>query len=233
MLDFRFSGALDMKRLLLAVACVFIFGAGEVSAAAVSGKISFVTRRGQRPNVAETLVWLEPLANEGRPQSGTFQMTTRSKTVIPHVLAVPVGSTIAFPNEDPISHNLFSLSAGNAFDLGLYRRGAGKSQRFDTPGAVNVYCNVHPNMSAVIHVMPTPYFTFVDGNGEFSVDVPPGKYRLIAWNEQGGTISSDIEVTPEKVVGNLALILDSSNFRRTQHTNKFGKPYQAPSSREY
>src|SRR6476469_721685 len=179
-----------MKRLLPLLVCAAALFSPAVSAAPVTGSIAFLTKRGQRPVVNETLVWLEPAAVVSRtprraPES--VVMTTRNKMLIPHVLAIPVGSTVTFPNEDPISHNLFSLSSGNAFDLGLYRKGAGKSEKFDTAGIVNVYCNVHPNMSAVIHVMATPYYTFADANGHYSFDVPPGRYRVVAWNEQGGT----------------------------------------------
>ncbi len=233
MLDFRPSGALEMKRLLTLLCCVVVC-AGELSAATIRGKVAFVTKRGQHPVMAETLVWLEPVGGKpGRTQPASFQMATRSKTLLPHVMAVPVGSTVAFPNEDPISHNLFSLSTANAFDLGLYRRGAGKSETFRAPGVVNVYCNVHPNMSAVIHVMPTPYYVFADAAGSYSMEAPPGKYRLFAWNEQGGATMSDIEVTPQSVNGNLALTIDARNYRFVQHTNKVGKPYQPPSSKEY
>lgn len=223
-----------MKRLLAAFGGVVILAAGEISAAAVSGTIEFVTRRGQRPVLNETVVWLEPVgARQIRPSGMTTQMVTRSKTLQPHVLTVPVGSTVEFPNEDPISHNLFSLSPGNAFDLGLYRRGAGKARKFDAPGVVNVYCNVHPSMSAVIHVMPTPYYGFADEKGQYSIEAPPGRYRLVAWNELGGSTESIIEVDGGRVSGKVALTIDSRNFRSVQHTNKHGRPYRAPSSREY
>jgi len=201
-----------------------------LAAATVSGKISFVTKRGQNPVVNETLVWLEPAGKAVRKSPQTFQMMTRGKALVPHVLAIPVGSTIEFPNDDPISHNLFSLSSNNTFDLGLYRRGSGKSHKFDIPGVVNVYCNVHPNMSAVIQVMATPYYTFADAAGNYAlVDIPPGKYRLVAWNEQGGQTSSNVEVSAAGTAsGPLALTLDSRNYRITQHLDKNGKPYQAP-----
>ncbi|HEU4522674.1 MAG TPA: hypothetical protein VFT12_11770 [Thermoanaerobaculia bacterium] len=223
-----------MKRLLAAVGGVFLLSAGELSAVAVSGTVEFVTKRGQRPVVNETVIWLEPAgAKTSRPSPETAQIVTRSKTLFPHVLTVPAGSVVEFPNEDPISHNLFSLSPGNSFDLGLYRKGAGKAQKFDTPGQVNVYCNVHPNMSAVIHVMPTPYYAFADASGRFSIDVPPGRYRLVAWNELGGTTESAVDVREGGVTGNVALTIDSRNFRLVQHKNKQGRPYRAPSSREY
>ncbi|HET7712792.1 MAG TPA: hypothetical protein VFL80_12740, partial [Thermoanaerobaculia bacterium] len=149
------------------------------------------------------------------------------------VLAIPAGSTVIFPNEDPISHNLFSVSASNTFDLGLYRRGPGKSHRFETPGVVNIYCNVHPNMSAVVHVMNADAFVFADPTGTFSVtDVVPGKYTLVAWNEQGGAVRMAVEV-PQAGLGGLALTLDSRSFRAAPHMNKEGKPYRAPASRDY
>ena len=168
-----------MKRLLAAVGCLLAVAANEAAAVEVTGQISFITKRGQRPVVQETVVWLEPLSSKpARSNPAKMQMTTRNKSLLPHVMTVPAGSTIQFPNEDPISHNLFSLAPGNSFDLGLYRKGAGKAHTFDTPGVVNVYCNVHPNMSAVIHVMPTPYYGFASPAGAFSFDVPPGRYRL-------------------------------------------------------
>jgi plastocyanin len=225
-----------MKRVVVACALVACTAAAA-SAAVVAGKVSFVTKRGQQPIVNETLVWLEPAGNGSLPRkaAGTFQMLTRGKTLIPHVMAIPIGSTVTFPNDDPISHNLFSLSASSAFDLGLYRQGAGKSHKFDGPGVVNVYCNVHPNMSAVIHVMASPYYAFTDPNGGFSIsDVLPGRYRLTAWNEQGGRSESQVEVAPQgQVSGTTSLTLDSRNYRDTQHMNKEGKPYTAPRSRDY
>jgi hypothetical protein len=162
-------------------------------------------------------------------------MVTRGKTLVPHVLAIPAGSTVDFPNDDPISHNLFSLSSGNTFDLGLYRKGAGKSYKFDKTGLVNVYCNVHPSMSAVIHVMSSPYYAFSDNAGAYSIaEVPPGKYRLVAWNEQGGQSESPIEVTAAGAVsGTVAITLDSRNFRQATHMNKEGKAYSPVTAREY
>ena len=220
-----------MKRFLLVTAACALFAAG-VEAAVVNGKVMFLTKRGQQPVVNETLVWLDAEGRAPKRPGGTFTMTTRAKTFLPHVMAVPAGSTISFPNEDPIAHNLFSLTPGNTFDLGLYRKGAGRQQKFVTPGVVNVYCNVHPNMSAVVHVMATPYYGFADANGNYSFDVPPGKYRVTAWNEQGGSASSELEVRQDgSVAGKTLLTIDGRTFRSTQHLNKHGKPYRA--TRDY
>src|SRR5947207_6107918 len=169
-----------MKPMISIAACAGALATSLSAANVVGGKVSFVTKRGQNPVISETLIWLEPIGARGpKPVPAKFQMVTRGKMVLPHVLAIPAGSTVEFPNDDPILHNLFSLSSNNAFDLGLYRRGAGKSQKFDTPGLVNVYCNVHPNMSAVIMVMDTPYYAFSDQTGTYSLtNVPAGRYRL-------------------------------------------------------
>lgn len=226
-----------MKRLPL-LAAMLVLCAASAQAASVSGRVSFLTKRGQHPVANETLVWLEPASADvkvpKRP-AATFQMVTRGKMLIPHVLAIPAGSTVTFPNDDPISHNLFSLSPGNNFDLGLYRRGAGKQETFTTAGVVNVYCNVHPNMSSVIHVMSTPWYTFADQNGNYAFsDIPAGKYRLVAWNEQSGTTQSPVEVNNSGLVsGELALMLDSRNYRFAQHMDKTGKPYQTSIAKDY
>ncbi|HEX8408839.1 MAG TPA: hypothetical protein VF883_08245 [Thermoanaerobaculia bacterium] len=216
-----------MKRILL-IAGTFALAA-ELSAATVNGKVMFMTKRGQNPVVNETLVWLDPAGKTYKKPAAAFTMTTRSKTFLPHVVAVPAGSTISFPNEDPIAHNLFSLTPGNTFDFGLYRKGAGKTHKFETPGTVNVYCNVHPAMSAVVHVMSTPYYGFADPNGNYSFEVPAGRYRVTAWNEQGGTATSDLEVKADgTVAGATLLTIDGRNFRLTQHKNKHGQTYRPP-----
>ena len=215
-----------MKRFLVAAGLCTVL-AGQLDAAVVSGKVMFLTKRGQNPVMNETLVWLDAAGAKPLRKTGVnFTMTTRGKAFLPHVVAVPAGSTVNFPNEDPIAHNLFSLTPGNTFDLGLYRRGAGKPHTFASPGVVNIYCNVHPNMSAVVHVMSTPYYGFTDANGNYSFDVPPGRYRVTAWNEQGGMVASDIDVGANGIPNAPLLTIDSRNFRQSQHTNKFGKTYK-------
>ncbi|HYI09619.1 MAG TPA: hypothetical protein VEK57_11200 [Thermoanaerobaculia bacterium] len=217
-----------MKRFLL-VAGVCALLAPALDAAVVNGKVMFLTKRGQKPVANETLVWLDTAGKAPKKPAATFTMTTRSKTLLPHVLAVPAGSTVTFPNDDPITHNLFSLTPGNTFDLGLYRKGSGKTHKFEAPGIVSVYCNIHPNMSALVHVMATPYYGFADANGNYSFDVPAGKYRVTAWNEQGGTATSEIDVQGDgKVAGVTLLTIDGRNFRAVQHKNKTGQAYKPP-----
>jgi plastocyanin len=224
-----------MKKILVILA-VCATGIASVAAGTISGTVTFLTKRGQHPIPAETVVWLEPAqGTRARAEAVRVRMVTRSKVLFPHVVAVPVGSTIEFPNDDPISHNLFSLSSPNTFDLGLYRKGAGKSHTFNAPGIVNVYCNVHPGMSAVIHVLSTPYFGFATADGKYTLaDIQAGEYRLMGWNEQGGIVETPVAVTGQgQVTGNLNLSFDSRSYRESRHLNKDGQPYEAPRSRDY
>lgn len=217
--------AMTLARALF-LAALLAPAAAPLLAATVSGDVSFVTRRGQKPDPVEAVIWLQPLDRRPAVEPREQVMTTRAKVLVPHVLPLPAGSVVRFPNEDPITHNLFSVSPANPFDLGLYRRGEGKQQRFDKPGVVNVYCNVHPNMSAVVVVLDTPYWTMPDGDGEYRIDAPPGKYRLQVWHEQGGSAQRDIEVTAGgQVVGETSVRLDSSRYRTSPHANKHGRPY--------
>jgi plastocyanin len=224
-----------MKKILV-VLSVCAAGITSLTAGTVAGTVTFLTKRGQHPIPAETVVWLESAqGTRPRAEAVRVRMVTRSKMLFPHVVAVPVGSTVEFPNDDPISHNLFSLSSPNTFDLGLYRKGAGKSHTFNAPGIVSVYCNVHPGMSAVIHVMATPYFGFATADGKYTLeDIQPGEYRLMGWNEQGGMVETPVAVTAQgQVTGNLNLSFDSRSYRESRHLNKDGQPYEAPRTRDY
>src|ERR1700722_4205273 len=142
-----------------------------------------VTGRGAGIN-ATTIVYAEALDGAVAVKPGKFSIAQKNKTFIPHVLAVPVGSTVDFPNNDPIFHNVFSLSHPNPFDLGLYRDGDTMSRKFATPATYRVFCNIHPEMAAVILVLPTPYITEADANGNYRLDLPPGRYRITAWSER-------------------------------------------------
>jgi plastocyanin len=231
-----------MKRIscLIGVLAAVVTSSSLLAAGTVTAKVSFITRRGQHPEPTETLVWLEPQPGTriAKPSSTQkYQITTRSKALVPRILPIPVGATVQFPNDDPISHNLFSLSSPNGFDLGLYRKGAGKQHTFTAPGIVNVYCNVHPNMSAVIHVMDTPYYALADAAGTATLSgVAAGKYRMIAWNEQAGSSEAAIEVAADGTIkGPQAITIDGRDLRSaSSHENKYGQPYASSSgTRDY
>lgn len=201
------------------LAIVFSCSPGE--AASITGHIRFI---GRPPGVAaSTIVYAEAL-DGSHIQPGQFKIEQKNKTFVPHVLAVPAGSTIAFPNDDLIFHNVFSLSRPNPFDLGLYRSGTSQNRTFPTPAVYHVFCNIHPQMSAVIVVVPTSHITEADNDGNYHLDLPPGRYRVTAWSERAE--SSSVEI----VAGNSPasapdLSLDESKFVETSHKNKFGQDY--------
>jgi len=112
------------------------------------------------------------------------KMDQQNETFVPHVLAIVAGTTVDFPNSDRTYHNVFSLSRTKSFNLGRYAVGRSKSVRFDRPGIVRVFCEIHSHMSAFILVFAHRYFAVTDDDGRFRLDnVPPGTYTLVAWNE--------------------------------------------------
>ena len=118
------------------------------------------------------------------PEPGRASMDQRDQTFVPHVLAITVGTTVDFPNSDLTFHNVFSLSKARAFDLGRYSRGKSKAVRFERPGVVQVFCDIHSHMSAYILVFAHRYFALTDPSGRFGIDgVPPGVYTLAVWHE--------------------------------------------------
>ena len=119
-------------------------------------------------------------------------MIQKDKMFTPHVLAVPVGGSVSFPNLDPIFHNAFSNFNGQIFDVGLYKPGSSRTVAFKRAGIVRVFCNIHPQMSAVIVVLDTPYFAVSNKAGAFEIaDVPPGEYQLHVFHERAAEETLD------------------------------------------
>jgi plastocyanin len=144
-----------------------------------------------------SVVYLEsapsPAFAVAEPQSAS--MDQRNETFVPHVLAIAVGTTVDFPNSDNTYHNVFSISKTRSFDLGHYAAGHSKSVRFDRPGIVRVFCEIHSHMSAFILVFSHQYFAVTSADGRYQIGrVPPGRYTLDAWNEGEVRESRQVEV---------------------------------------
>lgn len=198
-----------------------------VAAEELRGRLQLVGKGGKGPargtDVRQALVWYEPASGGASKAPGTFVMTTRDKQFVPRTLTIPVGSRVRFPNEDVILHNVFSVSGGSSFDLGLYRRGAGKEQKFDRPGLVRVFCNVHHSMVGYILVLESPYVTNPDAQGGFVLTgLPRGPGKLTVWHEQAEPTTVEVQVPRAEP---LAARLEIVRPRIPPHLNKSGKSY--------
>jgi plastocyanin len=210
-----------VRTALIALACIAV---PTITAADVGGRVSVRTAPGAV--AAPTVVFAEPLDRQPPARPVAARLIQKDKTFVPGVVVVPVGSTVDFPNDDPIFHNVFSLSPPAPFDLGLYRSGATKERKFTQPGTYRVFCNIHPQMTALIVVVPTPYATVTSPDGRYSLDLPPGAYRVTARSDRAAPVS--LEVTVRSGADTIPdLTLDESRYVALPHKNKFGRDYPA------
>lgn len=157
--------------------------------------------------------------------SGPTEISQQGAKFTPSVLPVVRGTTVRFINDDNIFHNVFSLSAAAAFDLGIFAKDTFKQVAFDKTGLVNVYCNIHPQMVSRILVLNNPWFATTDRDGSFRIEnVPPGNYTLRVWHELGGELSKLTELKAGE--GHVETITIKSTTASLRHKNKFGKPYR-------
>jgi plastocyanin len=200
---------------------------GQSKSAAVSG--------------ADVVVWLRPLDVPARDVESTpkrQKLIQSHKTFEPHLLVVQVGSIVDFPNRDPFFHNVFSLFEGKRFDLGLYEAGATNSVRFDRVGVSFLFCNIHPEMSAVVVSVDTPYFGVSDASGNANIaNVPEGRYEVHYWSERGlpeslKQLTRTVTITTSDRNLPVARIVENPNFS-TAHKNKYGQDYAPPPNTDY
>lgn len=204
-----------------------------VEAAELAGRLVMVgeSQRARPGDLRHSVIYFTPRGPTAATTPGTYEVFTVKKEFRPRVLAVPVGSTVRFPNEDRILHNVFSVSGRNRFDLGLYRAGETRETTFENPGLVRVYCNVHHSMAAYVVVLTTPHFTSADARGSFRLTgLPAGAGTLTVWHERARSSSQAVEVPLERP---LLVSLEVTRSRLPRHLNKFGKPYSRNGRRDY
>jgi hypothetical protein len=192
-----------------------------------------ILQRRQVPAAGVPLVaWLDPAKESPAlafSPAGNYRLLQKNRTFVPHVQVVPVGATVAFPNADPFFHNVFSLFDGKRFDLGLYEAGSSKSVTFSREGVSYIFCNIHPEMSAVIISVPSRLYALSKSNQLVSIaDTPPGDYRLHVW----------VEGVPQSLLDSLTRpvhldpgVTDLPDIRLpirsgAKHTNEFGQSYE-------
>jgi len=181
--------------------------------------------------LADVVLWLTPVEGPLPPPvpKSNLRLVQKNKEFTPHLLVVPAGSSVEFPNLDPFYHNVFSLFDGKRFDLGLYEAGSTRTVRFDREGISYIFCNIHPEMAAVIVVLRSPYYGISAADGSVSLhDVPPGRYRVHVWGEQlklapDNDAQQIVEVSPYASLGQLSLVVSPNAL--ANHKNKFGEDY--------
>jgi len=189
---------------------------------------------------ANVVVWLTPIDSPipKVPPRPNVRLLQKDKQFSPHLLVVPTGTSVEFPNLDPFFHNVFSLFNGKRFDLGLYEAGTRRSVLFDREGVSYIFCNIHPEMAAVVVTLDSPWFAISDSNGSVVIrDVPPGRYRLHTWAEQlalrSPTNNGEIISVPAERYELGSIEFHPIKSALTHHKNKFGKDYPPDSSNPY
>ena len=226
-----------------------VHSANAQQSSAVSAKIEFKYRTEtkvekstkKQPDMSEVVVWLIPTdraVSSPKPPPNRPQLVQHNKGFEPHLLVVPVGSTVDFPNHDPFFHNVFSLFDGKRFDLGLYEAGATNSVKFDRVGVSLLFCNIHPEMSAVVVALNSPYYAISDRSGNISIaEVPDGSYELHVWYERSlpeelKTLTRAVAVSASSHNLGLLTIAQDSGYSLA-HKNKFAQDYAPPPAQGY
>ena len=208
---------------------------GDAAGQTIGGIFSLVSaegRQGKKLDQAGVVVWLESVGPGTRPSGSPPKpatMNQRQQRFAPHVLAVEVGTPVDFPNNDPFPHNVFSNFNGQVFDLQVYAPQTARRVVFRRPGVVHIFCNIHEAMSAVIAVLPTPYFSVTDGMGRFEIQAPAGDYRLQIWHERA---QPDVlaRLARRVTLGESPVSLPDtqitmSNQAPPSHKDKYGRDY--------
>jgi hypothetical protein len=217
----------------------------------VTGQVKIVKRNAVKevskaagsPDASNVVIWLVPVSDSGSPLPASVldrhpQLIQHNKSFEPHVLVVQVGSTVQFPNKDPFFHNVFSRFDGKRFDLGLYEGGSSNTATFDRPGISFLFCNIHPEMSAVVVSVATPYFAVSDPSGRVALSrVPDGRYLLHVWYERSSpddlkNLDRSIAISDGSRILPSIEVPDNGDYKLA-HKNKYGQDYVPPSGSSY
>lgn len=225
---------------------VFVpFGSAHIAWAhdfTVSGQVRTFDENGssRRKDNSNVVIWLQPV---GKNKSGResipsvkpkrqFELVQENKQFHPHVLVVPVGAVVEFPNRDVLFHSVFSMFNNKRFDLGLYEAGTEKSITFNKPGISYIFCNIHAQMSATVITLETPYFAVSNHDGDFAISgVPAGEYAMSIWAE--GASAASLKAIERNVVvdhdlSDLGIFDLKLATDQLAHKNKYDSSYDPP-----
>src|SRR5579862_6962587 len=217
---------------------IFVASALSVAQTTVTAHavLAGATKKSKSADASNVVIWLTPTDGSPVPQPNRDapkpRLVQRNKSFEPHILVVPVGAMVAFPNRDPFFHNVFSLFEGKRFDLGLYEAGSTRDVLFDKAGISYIFCNIHPEMSAVVVAVNTPYFGVSDRRGQVLIrNVPPGSYLLRVWYD--GAVAETLnalarEVTISDSVSTLGHLTVPATNPPQEHKNLYGRDYTPP-----
>jgi len=197
----------------------------KAAATVATGTITGKVKAAKGGTTANSVVYL---TGKGLPLTPLKEKAIRQKgkQFSPPVMVVTGGTAVDFPNDDRVMHNVFSLSSGNAFDLGHYKKGDSRQATFSKAGVVDIYCNIHPNMVATVLVVDNDFFVAPAADGSFSLpNVPIGTYEINVWTPNTKPVTQQIKVTAGKQKGSVDLQLPAQTERLGDHTDKQGKPY--------
>jgi hypothetical protein len=201
----------------------------------ISGHVALTSDGHPNPTApsGNVVVWLSPDQSPVLPAKLPHaRLTQKNKNFEPHVLVIPVGTVVEFPNRDPFFHNVFSLFEGKRFDLGLYEAGTTREVTFGKPGISFIFCNIHAEMSAVIIALDTPYFGISNQHGDVVIpNVPVGHYTLRVWYEQAlpDTLNAMTrEITVSESTSTLGILRIATGGGPHTHKNKYGRDYDPP-----
>lgn len=226
---------------------VVLFALSAFAQGTVSVHVSVVAppaknKKATPPDSSNVAAWLVPLDTKAPSAAESTKaepvIIQKNKTFEPHVTIVQVGSSIAFPNEDPFFHNVFSLYNGKRFDLGLYEAGTTRTKRFDQLGVSYLFCNIHENMSAVVITVATPYYGISDRSGNIGItDVPNGRYGFHVFYERSTanelkSLERTVTISPQlRSIDGVQIAV--SPEVTLNHKNKYGEDYVPPPTSGY
>ncbi len=224
--------------------CGVLSAMASAQTTTVTGQVEITNSatKNKKADASNVVVWLTPAGATAAASAAEAhaqpQLVQHNRAFEPHVLAVQVGTQVQFPNKDHFLHNVFSLFDGKRFDLGFYEAGSSKTVRFDRAGVSFLFCNIHPEMTAAVVAVPTPYFAISDASGHVTLaSVPDGAYIMHVWSEKSlpeqlkqqdraVTISASQRTLPA------VHIVENPAFSFA-HKNKYGQDYDQPPSSTY